>query len=45
MPSSVLSPFSVESYYAVNSIVILVFIDEETKTESVLLICQKSQNK
>lgn len=32
MPSSVLSPFSAGSNYAVNSIVILVFIDEETKT-------------
>lgn len=45
MPSSTLSPFSVGSYYAVNSIVILDFTDEETKVQSILVICQRSQNK
>ena len=43
MPGNVLSPLSVGSYYKVNSIVILVFTDEETKTQSVLVICRRSQ--
>ena len=41
MSGSVLNPFN----RRVNSIVILVFTDEETKAQSILVICQRPQNK
>ena len=43
MPGSVLSPFSVGSYYEVNSTINLVFTDEETRAQSILVICQMFQ--
>lgn len=45
MPGSVLTPFSVGFYYEVDSAVILVFTDKKTKVQSILVICQRPQNK
>lgn len=44
-PGSVLSPFSVGSYYKADSTGILVFTDKKTKAQSILVICQRPQNK
>lgn len=43
MPGSVLSPFSVGSYYEVNSTNNFVFTDEETRAQSIFIIYQTSQ--